>query len=84
MSKFRFDIGQSVRIKQGRFALSNPDGHQLIGQVGTIERSWNPRSGTRDEHTERSEDIQYFELNQYDLRIGDNLYLFNEDWLEET
>ena len=73
-----------MRIKQGRFSLSNPDGHQLIGQVGTIERSWNPRSGTRDELTARSEDIQYFELNQYDLRIDDNLYLFNEDWLEET
>jgi hypothetical protein len=83
MSEFRFDIGQRVRIRQGRFALVNPDGHQLIGQVGTIERSWNPRSGTGDEHTARSEDIQYFELNQYDLRIGGSLYLFNEDWLEK-
>ncbi len=84
MSEFRFDIGQSVRIKQGRFALSNPDGHQLIGQVGTIERSWNPRSGTDEKQIARSEDIQYFELDCYDVRIGGNLYLLNEDWLEEA
>lgn len=83
MSEFKFDIGQSVRIKEGSFPLNIPDGYQLIGQVGTIEHAWNPRRGTGDEHTARSEDIQFFELNHYDLRIGDKLYLFNEDWLEE-
>ena len=76
-------MGQSVRIKQGSFPLNNPDGNQLIGQVGTIEGSWNPRRGTDDMHTARSEDIQFFEVNHYDVRIGDNLYLLNEDWLEE-
>jgi hypothetical protein len=83
MSEFRFDKGQRVRIKGGRFPLSNPDDYQLIGQVGTVVRSWNPRRGTGDEYIARSEDIQFFELNHYDIRIGDNVYLFNEDWLEE-
>ena len=84
MSEFRFAIGQRVRVKGGRFPLSNPDDYRLIGQVGTIVRSWNPRRATAEEHTARSEDIQYFELNQYDLRIGASLYLFNEDWLEDA
>ena len=83
MSEFRFVVGQRVRIKGGRFLLSNPDNSQLIAQVGTIARSWNPRRGTSDEHTARSEDIQFFELNHYDIRIGDTSYVFNEDWLEE-
>ena len=83
MSEFRFVIGQRVRIKGGRFLLSNPDNYRLIGQVGTTARSWNPRRGTGDEHTARSEDIQFFELNHYDIRIGDIAYVFNEDWLEE-
>jgi hypothetical protein len=84
MSKFRFDIGQSVRIKEGSFPLNIPDGYKIIGQVGRVVRSWNPRGVTGGEHTARSEDIQYFELNHYDVRIGDNLYLLNEDWLEEA
>ena len=83
MSEFRFAIGQRVRIKGGRFLLNSPDDYQLIGQVGTIVRSWNPRRGTSEEHTARSEDIQYFELNHYDIRIGNNVCIFNEDWLEE-
>ena len=83
MSEFKFDKGQSVRIKQGSFPLYNPDGDQLIGQVGTIVHSWNPRGGTDQMHIARSEDIQYFEINHYDVRIGDNLYLLNEDCLEE-
>ena len=84
MSEFRFAVGQNVRIKEGSFPLNIPDGYQLIGQVGTIVRSWNPRRGKSDEHTARSEDIQYFELNHYDIRIGDNVFLLNEDWLEEA
>lgn len=84
MSAFRFRIGQSVRIKEGSFPLNNPDGYRLIGRVGTIEHSWDPRRGTADAHTARSEDIQFFELNHYDIRVGDNLYFLNEDWIEEA
>ena len=84
MSEFRFAVGQSVRIKGGVSPLSNPDGYNVVGQVGTIERSWNPRPGTDAMHIARSEGVQFFEFNQYDLRIGDNLYLLNEDWLEEA
>jgi hypothetical protein len=82
MSKFKFEIGQSVRIKEGSFPMYNPDGYGLIGQSGIVERSWNPRHGTDEAHIARSEDIQYFELLQYEVRIDGSLYSLNEDWLE--
>lgn len=71
-----------MRIKEGTFPLNNPDGYQLIGQLATIIRSWNPRKGTNGMNIARSEDIQFFELNQYDVHIGNNFYSLNEDWLE--
>ncbi len=83
MSEFRFAVGQRVRVKEGSFPLNNPDGYQLIGRIGAIQRSWDPRHGKGDEHTVRSEHIQYFEIKQYDVRVGDTLYSLNEDWLEE-
>ncbi len=84
MAEFRFARGQAVRIREGSFPLSNPDGYGLIGRTGAVERAWDPRGGKRDEHTARSEHIQYFELRQYDVRIDGKLYSLNEDWLEEA
>ena len=84
MGAFKFGIGQKVKIRWGRFPLGNPADERLVGQVGIIERSWNPRPDIGEEHIARSEGIQFFELNQYHIRIGDSLYLFDEDWIEET
>jgi hypothetical protein len=82
MSELKFKVGQTVRIKEGSFPLNNPDGYGLIGQLATIIRSWDPRRGTGAMNIARSEDIQFFELNQYDVHINGNLYSLNEDWLE--
>ena len=76
--------GRASRVREGSFPLNNPDGYGLIGRTGCVERAWDPRSGRRDEHTVRSEHIQYFELLQYDVRIDGKLYSLNEDWLEEA
>ena len=84
LADFRFARGQSVRVKEGSFPLNNSDGYRLIGQVGAVERAWDPRAGRTDEDTVRSEHIQYFELHQYDVRIDGRLYSLNEDWLEEA
>ena len=84
MADFKFARGQSVRVREGSFPLNNPDGYGLIGRTGCVERAWDPRAGRRDEHTVRSEHIQYFELLQYDVRIDGKLYSLNEDWLEEA
>ena len=83
MSGFKFNRGQKVRVRYGNSPLSNLDGKKIVGRIGIIEHSWNPRGGINPMHLTRSEDVQFFEFNQYDIRVGNDLYLLNEDWLEE-
>ena len=83
MSEFKFSRGQRVRVRYGNSPLSNLDGKKVVGQAGTIEHFWNPRRGISPVNFARSEDVQFFEFNQYDIRVGNDLYLLNEDWLEE-
>ena len=83
MSEFKFLRGQRVRVRYGNSPLSNLDGKKVVGQIGTVEHSWNPRRGINPMNFIRSEDVQFFEFNQYDIRIGNDLYLLNEDWLDE-